>query len=200
MLGHMFNRLAARLIKSLYLIYYNTIKISVRNDQWTPRRLPEGQNCIYVFWHAKSFLMLPYGMNSKVVTLTLLDWKNILFGHICRQLHYETVPVTNSASAFIRLRSLVRRGYFIGLALDGPRGPAQSVKKGALQLSKITQRPIVAVNICVKKSYRMKKRWDRYEIPLPFTQMDAILSEPIYVNNENWGETEQKIRDFLKDH
>lgn len=192
--------LIASIIKFFYLLYYNTMSIRVIDTPWAPHRLADGKNCIYVFWHSKSFLILPYCRNSRIGTLTLMDWKNLIFDRLCKKMRYHTVPVASSSLAVLELRNLLEQGFSIGLALDGPHGPAGVIKPGALHLSRTTQKPIVVVNLRADRSYRIRQRWDRYEIPLPFTKVVAKLSEPFYANDSNLEKLEQEIRSFSVDH
>lgn len=188
----------AFLIRNVYLIYYSTIRIKVLESPWFPKNLTPGQSAIYVFWHAKSFLILPYCRGFRVGLLTLLDWKNEVYGEVCRQYGYRTIALAAPGVAAVELKNFLESGYHVGLALDGPKGPPGTVKPGALHLSHVTGRPIIAINIDVKTSARINHRWDWYEIPHPFTDVTASLSEPFYATQSNHQEIITKIRSFLE--
>ena len=174
-------------------------RIRIINEQFTPGLLPEGQNVIYVFWHSKVFMLPLYGRPGKMAALTLLDWKNRIFDRICKFYQIRTVPVRSVTASTRALEHLLRQGYHVALALDGPRGPAGVIRPGALYLAQKTGRPIVCVNLRLRRSLRLHWRWDRLEIPLPLGRGTWTLSPPMEINERNIEEAKQKILEVLPD-
>lgn len=191
--------LTAAILWLVYRAYYATIRKHLVNSAHSPRALASGKNVIYVFWHSKSFVMLPSGRRRRVAVLTLLDWQNRVYDWICRFYGYRTVPVRSPAAAAATLRKLLDEGWHVGLALDGPKGPAGVIKPGALYLASQTGRPIVGVNVRVSRSIRIQRRWDRFEIPLPFALAAMRLSEPISVRPGDWEASRRQIEEALID-
>ncbi len=186
----------------LYCLYDATVRKTVVNPQYTLRELPPGRNVIYVFWHSKTFTSLPFARHCQVpgyAVLTLPDWKNQIYDRICRFFGYQTVPVRSSSAAAGRLKEFLERGFHVGIALDGPKGPVGIIKPGALYLASKTGKPLVAVNVKADRSWRIHSRWDRFEIPLPFTRVIGTLSEPIPVEEGHWEEALERIRAALPD-
>ncbi len=171
----------------------------VVNARFLPREFSAEGNAIYVFWHAKAFMVPYYSQSSRMAGLTLLDWKNQVFDRICRLYRIRTVPVRSDAGSTRALETLLNQGYHIALALDGPRGPAGVIRPGALYLARKTGRPIICVNIRIERSFRFRRRWDRLEIPLPFSRGTGTLSNPIYVTDQNEEEARRKILENLPD-
>ncbi len=73
------------------------------------------------------------------------------------------------------------------------------VKPGVFFLPKTTGRPIVAMHVRALKSFRLKSRWDRYEIPWPFSEVVISPARPLWVTVENEKESERMIRIHLGD-
>ena len=192
--------LAAAVLWLVYRAYYATIRKRVMNGACSPRVLPPGQNVIYVFWHSKSFVMLPFGRHRRVANPTLLDWKNRVWDWICRFYGYKTVSIRTPAATAARLKKKLEEGCHVAVPLDGPKGPAGVIKPGALYLASKTGRPIVAVNVRVSRSIRIRRRWDRFEIPLPFSLALGRVSDPIFVRpGEDWEVPRRKIQEALVD-
>ena len=189
----------ACIIKPFYSFYSRTVRVRIVNRELSPPGLPPGKNAIYVFWHSKTFLLLPLFENPNIGCLTLLDWKNVIYDKLCRLYSYHTVPVISFRSAGVELKSLLDGGFHIALALDGPKGPAGNLKRGALHLSRTTGKPIIPVNVQCEKSFRLPWRWDRFEIPVPFTAATLSYGEPMQVDDDNLEEIEKKILAHLKD-
>ncbi len=167
------------------------------NEAVAPDRTFRDAATIYVFWHAKTFLILPQYRNLRIGVLTLLDFKNLFYDKLCGFLGYQTIPVTSEVRATIRLKRLLEASFHAGIAVDGPKGPAGIIRPGALYLSQKTNRPIVAMKVTCEKSFRIESRWDRYEVPYPFSKASIVLSQPMQVNKDNWPEIEEKIKEFL---
>ena len=189
----------AYVAKGFYLAYLAMCspKAVITNSKYLPQKLPKGLNVIYVFWHSKTFLIMPYCRNHNIGVLTLMDWKNYFYDRLCTVFGYRTVPVRDASSAARRLAEMLENGYSIALAVDGPQGPTGAIRPGAIYLSQKTKRPIVAINVKYEKSLRIEKRWDKYEIPLPLTRTFFTVSDPIYPAGKNAGEIEAELREKL---
>lgn len=184
---------AACALYPLYSLYAGTVPFRVAGAEWNPHHKEKDVNTIYVFWHSKTFLLLPLCRDLNISVLTLLDWKNVLYDKICRLFGYKTVPVTSFESAAMELKNILEGGRSVALALDGPKGPAGKAKRGALHLARTTKRPIVAVRIEYAKSFRLGWRWDRYEIPLPFFRASFSNCGPFNVDDTNLEEIEARL-------
>ena len=193
--------LPALLLWLLHRAWAATIHLRGRvvNARFLPSRLPPGQNAIYVFWHAKLFMIPFYARSSPMAALTLLDWRNRIFDRFCRLYRIRTVTVRSEAASARALEDLLKEGYHVALALDGPRGPAGEIRPGALYLAQKTGRPIICVNIRIERSVRLRRRWDRLEIPLPFSRGTGTLSDPIDAAGRSAEEVRRKILENLPD-
>lgn len=187
----------SRIAKMVYLSYHKTIKIQATNLAAEPCNITHGNNYIYAFWHGKTFLILPRYKNFKIGVLTLLDFKNLFYDRLCQSLGYQTVPVVSNERAAVSLKKLLEEGYHIALAVDGPKGPRGIIRPGATYLAAKMSKSVIAVKIKCEKSFRIKSRWDHYEIPYPFTKAWVISSQPISITNETEEEINQKIKEHL---
>jgi lysophospholipid acyltransferase (LPLAT)-like uncharacterized protein len=64
------------------------------------------------------------------------------------------------------------------LVADGPSGPARRVKRGVIALASRLQLRVVP---CAAASgwFIERRRWDRQEIPLPFSRVGVVVGEPL---------------------
>ena len=74
----------------------------------------------------------------------------------------------------------VQRGIDIAITPDGPQGPAQKFKLGAVFLASESGCPIVLGACVPAKAWRLKS-WDRFYIPKPFSRVELIVTDPIFV-------------------
>ena len=193
--------LLAVIAKIIYLFYAATIKprVVIINQKYHPREIPADFNAIYVFWHSKLFMIVPMHRSSRMAVLTLLDWKNFFYDKLCKVFGLYTIPLTSDSSAVRKLKKMIDNGFNVGLAVDGPQGPAGVVRPGAAYLAKKTKRPIISIDFKFDKSVRLRGRWDKFEIPLPFTRATLTFGEPIYPDGRSIKELMDEIKMKLGD-
>jgi len=85
----------------------------------------------------------------------------------------------------------VQAGAPAYLAVDGPLGPRNRVKKGIAVLSRRARAAIVLVVLIPRRRWVFRKAWDRMQIPQPFTRIDAWFAEPLVPAD---GETAEGYR------
>lgn len=81
----------------------------------------------------------------------------------------------------------------IVLAVDGPRGPRNHVRKGIAVLSRQSGAAVVNVAMVPRKRIVLRGTWDRMQIPWPFSCVDAYFGEPL-VPDENESVEDYRIR------
>lgn len=88
------------------------------------------------------------------------------------------------------------------ITVDGPRGPAQVVKPGIIEMARQTGLPIVPY-LPLPRRYWSLKSWDRFRIPKPFTRIDIHYGAPLHVPRdtpfEAFAGIQQAIADALVD-
>lgn len=88
-------------------------------------------------------------------------------------------------AAYKQMLEAVRRPELImAVAFDGPSGPYHEVKKLAFMLARESDKPVVYAHFTYTHIIALKKRWDRYVIPLPFTRVKAHFEEIGKVDRE----------------
>jgi lysophospholipid acyltransferase (LPLAT)-like uncharacterized protein len=63
---------------------------------------------------------------------------------------------------------------------DGPRGPAHRFKAGAVVAAQRSEKPLLLVGVGIRKKWFLGS-WDKFQIPFPFTKVNMICSDPIWV-------------------
>ena len=81
---------------------------------------------------------------------------------------------THGALNVRHLVQTLKEGGFVGMALDGPRGPALQVKPGSPWLSKVSGRPLWLICPHYGAHFRLKS-WDNFVVPLPLTSIDIEI-------------------------
>ena len=75
--------------------------------------------------------------------------------------------------------ALVKRGISPAITPDGPRGPRNKFKPGAILLAQMSGRPMLPMAFAATRAWRIK--WDRFVIPWPFSRIAIAVGAPRYV-------------------
>lgn len=81
---------------------------------------------------------------------------------------------------FVGLLKALRAGYHVGVAVDGPRGPAGHVHDGVLQLARRSGVPVVPLVARCRRPLVLAT-WDRTRVPWPFSSFAMIAQEPLLI-------------------
>lgn len=65
------------------------------------------------------------------------------------------------------------------IAVDGPRGPRGQVRKGIAALAKRSGAEVLNVIVVPRWRKTFGGAWDRFQLPMPFSRLDAYFAEPI---------------------
>jgi lysophospholipid acyltransferase (LPLAT)-like uncharacterized protein len=79
------------------------------------------------------------------------------------------------------LAALVRHGRGgapVYLAVDGPRGPRNHVRRGIAQLAVELDAAILVAIALPTRRWILRGTWDRFQIPQPFSRIDVFFDRP----------------------
>ena len=99
-----------------------------------------------------------------------------LFAAIVQNLGYAVTrgSSTHGATNVRHLLMPLKEGRFVGMALDGPRGPALEVKQGSKWLAQSSGRPLWLISTKYGPHITLKT-WDKFVLPLPLTSIDIEI-------------------------
>jgi lysophospholipid acyltransferase (LPLAT)-like uncharacterized protein len=114
----------------------------------------KGQSMIACFWHGR-LLAMPFvykGRKAKVLISRHRDGEFItrvirFFGLGAVRASYRKATI----SAMREILSTLRKGVDIAVTPDGPKGPGYVVKKGIVELAKLSGNPIIPVTYSARK-------------------------------------------------
>ena len=178
-------RILGTLLYYVLRIISSTLKIEITNKYEIDMQKPH----IYGFWHSKLFITPIFFRNvEKKLAMSSPTKDGELISVPLEKMGYILVRGSSdkkSISSTISLLKYLKKGYSIGTPLDGPKGPKEEPKKGLLYLSQKTSVPLVLVGISYSKKWILKKTWDKFEIPKPFSKVKIFLSEPITISDKD---------------
>ncbi|MDX8397034.1 MAG: lysophospholipid acyltransferase family protein [Mariprofundaceae bacterium] len=153
------------------------------------------------FWHAR-ILMTPYAYQGWDGSMLISEHRDGAYIADAMAMMGLMDAARGSSSqggarAFLKMIRLARQGRSLGVTPDGPKGPAEVVQPGAVQLAKKSGLPLRAVCYAAKRHWRINS-WDKFYIPKPFTRGVFIIGEPIFAG-ENDEETLQAFQKAMDD-
>ena len=77
--------------------------------------------------------------------------------------------------------SELSRGADAAFAVDGPRGPRERAKPGAARTAELGGAALLPVSSAACRSIVLKRTWDRFELPLPFSRVVVVVGAPLDV-------------------
>ena len=89
----------------------------------------------------------------------------------------------------------ISKKYDLAITPDGPTGPKEIAKDGALFLALKTGKPIIPGIFMIKSKWTLNS-WDNFMIPKPFSPVKMIYGKPISVTSKD--EIPQKKKELQR--
>ncbi|MCX7017816.1 MAG: lysophospholipid acyltransferase family protein [bacterium] len=160
------------------------------------------QPIIFAVWHGEMLIgvtEIPY-FKRDIDVLASRSRDGELLSRFIRIAGAEAIRGSSSSGQFGAIRSMrgsLDQGRSVALAVDGPRGPRAIVKSGVILLASMTGVPIVP-SVMIPERYWQFKSWDRAILPKPFSRIDFIPGEPLYVPPQANKDTIERCRTRLE--
>ena len=147
---------------------------------------PGKKDYIVSFWHGESYTLYPLLKGKKQFILTTKDQRGNYITALCDHFGYSTIRIPDNTEdgkyiSRIKTRLKDEGGGNLVITLDGPLGPYHEPKIFPFFMSLILNSPMISISTNVKHKIRLTKRWDNYEIPLPFNNLTFHFSEPVTI-------------------
>lgn len=175
------------LLRGIYLTLRWEREPLIKAESWLKQNNPR----IIVFWHAQQLMMgqLFQTVNRKckaverIYVLISQHSDGRLIARAIRHFGLDSVAGSSTRGGRRAVQELVdhlKSGDSIAITPDGPRGPRQQLKPGAVRIAQLSGRPIYPVAYAAERAWRFNS-WDRMFLPKPFSRAVLKLGDPIYV-------------------
>ncbi len=145
--------------------------------------IARGERCIFAFWHARLLPLVWTHRDRGIIVLVSRHRDGELITRIIERLGFATARGSSTRGGQEGLMDMLRRaqeGRLLGIAPDGPRGPAGALKPGIVYLASRSGLPIVPIAAASRSCWKLRS-WDRFRIPRPFTRVVVACGVPIPV-------------------
>jgi lysophospholipid acyltransferase (LPLAT)-like uncharacterized protein len=160
------------------------LKLTWRVRVVGPRPEPAGGPHVYCFWHGRQAGLFAYPRPRPMAVLSSLSRDGELQAKILSRLGLTVFRGSSSRGGAAGLKSLVgavRDGADAAFAVDGPRGPQQRVKPGAILAAQQSGAALVPITSRASRAWVFDRAWDRYQLPKPFARVEIVRAPAIPV-------------------
>ena len=178
-------------------ILCKTLRISYKNRNVFKELEEKRINYVLVFWHGS--MLIPWFVHKKkdLVALISKSKDGDLLSNLLKYWDYTVVRGSSTEGGEVALGILIdyaKNNKSIVVTPDGPKGPRHKLKAGAVIASKRSGIPLILMAVGFKNKKHLRS-WDKFEIPMLFSEAKIIYSDPIYVDkNLSYDETSKVIK------
>ena len=188
----------------LIRLYSLTFRLRVENEGPWIDHIQAGGRVLLCTWHQHFFSFIRYFKNYRKFGPSLMISQSSdgeIIAGVANLSGWHTVRGSSSKNGTPALREMIERLKNTGLAahiLDGPRGPAGIVKRGAIYLAIGADAAIVPV-IAVAENAWYFKSWDRFMLPKPFSKVAIRYGDLIPLPKSDTDDQIEGLRIHLQD-
>ena len=175
-----------------------TLRITVKNKIVIDELEKANKNYVLAFWHGSMLLPWYIHRRKRMIALISKSKDGDLLARVLKNWKYRVIRGSSSTGGDVALGIMIDYGknkHSITITPDGPRGPRQKLKAGAVIAAKKSGLPLILTGVGIQNKKSLNS-WDMFSIPKIFTKAVLIHSDPIYVDkNLTYEETSQVIND-----
>lgn len=183
------------------MLLCKTLKINIRNSEAINKFYNEKQNFVLAFWHGTMLVPWFIHRNKNFAAIVSKSKDGGLLERVLKPLNYTVVRGSSHTGGSIALGILVdyaKNEKSIAITPDGPKGPPRKLKAGAVIAAKRAKIPLVLLGAGYQKKRELSS-WDKFQVPIFFSKVNLIYSDPIYIDNElSYEKTSEVIEDCNK--
>jgi len=155
---------------------------------------------IYAFWHGRQIMLVYTHRNRGVQVLVSQSFDGELIARTINKFGIGTVRGSSTRSgkqALNQMIDLLNSNHIAAFTPDGPKGPAGTIAPGVIIAASKSGKPIIPLTFGAKRKIHLKS-WDRFMIPLPFTDLVVMTGNPVMVPPNVRDEELNRYKDDLK--
>lgn len=158
--------------------------------------------CIFALWHNRVFVpcyVYRYYFKGKKVPMSMLTSASkdgALLSTVAKNYGMRTVRGSSrrrGVAGFLDMVRELNEGCSMCITPDGPKGPIYKCHPGVVKLASVSGLPIIPAAVSYSSYWRIRKAWDGFVIPKPFSKATLRLGKPIYVPKDMTPEQQEEF-------
>jgi lysophospholipid acyltransferase (LPLAT)-like uncharacterized protein len=172
-----------------------TLRWEIHGHSSLPDIHYDRKRAILAFWHNRILAATWFWRKRGIVVMTSMNFDGEYIARFIRMHGYGTARGSSSRGGMRALAEMgrhLKNGKDVAFTVDGPRGPRYEAKLGPILLARKTGSPIICFHISTRRFWQLNS-WDRFQIPIPFSQARLLLASPIWIPQDA-SEEEQRAK------
>lgn len=147
--------------------------------------LPDDLNTVIAFWHGKMLPVWYYFKGCNPLGIVSLSKDGEILSMLLKKWKFTLIRGSSSKGKKEVIESTINANHKgpILITPDGPRGPKEEMKAGAIVIAQKSKKPLILCGVRISKKIILKKSWDNFEIPLPFAKIYLFFSDKFVFDN-----------------
>lgn len=174
--------LGVSLGKPFLQLVFELNKWRVTNGKAFTDALSSGKSVIVCCWHGRLVFPFYFLTGKGGYVLAGLHRDGELATRIFSKAGWQVVRGSSSRGGMAAyqtlIRTLLRKGSILMITPDGPRGPEQRVKPGAVRAAVRTGSIIIPMSGQASRRWEITN-WDTFVVPKPAGRASVVFGEPI---------------------
>jgi len=185
-------------------VYCRTFRLTVEHEEAWLAHLKGGGRVLLCAWHQQFFAIIRHCESYRPYRPSIMISQSKdgeMIAGVALKSGWLAIRGSSSRGGSQALKILVERLKETGLAahiVDGPRGPAGKLKRGAIHLAQAADAVIVPMYVSADKAWYFNS-WDKFLLPKPFSRVTLRFGAMIKLTpTENTEELERQ-RKYVED-
>jgi lysophospholipid acyltransferase (LPLAT)-like uncharacterized protein len=148
---------------------------------------PDQPPNVYAFWHRCIIAGAWYFRNRNAVLMNTTNFDGQWTRRVIERLGYQTAQGSSTRGGLRGLAVMAKRleqGVDAAFTIDGPRGPRYVAKPGPVMLARRSGRLIILFHVGLERAWTLRKTWDLFQIPKPYTRAVLVIAPPLQVSED----------------
>lgn len=152
---------------------------------------------IVVFWHGNMLPLWKIFSNLNAYAVVSQSPDGELLSNLLSKWGYKLIRGSSSRGGKEALNKIIEvlHTSYVLITPDGPRGPKNIMKSGAVIASIRGGSPLYISKVTFGLSYSFKRSWDNFKFPLPFSKINVEFFGPFLFEKT---EDRKKISNYIK--
>ena len=160
-----------------------------------------GEPGIGAFWHRCIFPAVWFWRHRGIVVLNTVNFDGQWTRRVIERMGFGTAQGSSTRGAIeglVALAQHLKEGRHVAFTIDGPRGPRYVAKPGPVILARRTGSPISVFHIGLQRAHTLRKAWDLFQLPYPFSRAVMFVAPPIRVPADGDSETMKQKQEEMQ--
>jgi lysophospholipid acyltransferase (LPLAT)-like uncharacterized protein len=141
---------------------------------------------IVAFWHGDMLAVWKYFAIHSPTAVVSQSRDGEILSELLSGWGYSLIRGSSSKGSKEALAEIVEtaKSNLVLITPDGPRGPKNEFKPGAIVASQRSGTKLYLCNVKIGKKFIFSNSWDRFSLPLPFAKISLKITEIASISNE----------------